>query len=496
MGYDLVHRHAPRRTGGRAVARPEGTAAHRRRLLVAAPGARRRAAAPRRLRRARRGPGRDVGRARRLREPAVTDRTGGHAGTSRSSSASAACWPARRGARASTCCWRRRSTSTARRTAAATSSASARIRCSARASASPTSAACRRAGSAATVKHFVANDSESERMTLDARVSERALRELYLAPFDAAVNEGGAWAVMAAYNSVNGHTMTESPLLRRVLHEEWGFDGVVMSDWFATRSTEAAARAALDLAMPGPSSPWGDALVAAVRAGEVDEALIDDKVAADPAAGGARRRARGRRLRAARGARRRRGGRRAAPRGGGRVRARPQRGRAAARGSRAAAGRGPRPQRGRGAHARRRQRDGLSRRMRSRRSRACAPRWVDRVEVAHAPGPARERPHPRGASTVAVDGESRCGSWTRTAACSPLSGAPGARSIGSARSDRWRTPRRSPASRSARRCGPRSQARTRSAAPGVGRYRLAVDGAEVVRDDRSSSRRARTSSRR
>jgi beta-glucosidase len=133
-------------------------------------------------------------------------------------------------------------------------------------------------GVGATVKHFVANDSETQRMTLDARVSERALRELYLAPFEAIVNEGGAWSVMAAYNGVDGHTMTESPLLRAILHEEWGFDGLVMSDWFATRSTAAAANAALDLAMPGPESPWRDALVEAVRAGEVDEATIDDKV--------------------------------------------------------------------------------------------------------------------------------------------------------------------------------------------------------------------------
>jgi len=133
-------------------------------------------------------------------------------------------------------------------------------------------------GVAATVKHFVANDSETERFTLDARVDERTLRELYLAPFEAIVRDAAPWALMAAYNGVNGHTMTEHPLLREIVKDEWGFDGVVMSDWFATRSTEAAGRAALDLAMPGPTSPWGDALVAAVRAGHVEEAAIDDKV--------------------------------------------------------------------------------------------------------------------------------------------------------------------------------------------------------------------------
>src|SRR5215204_1535842 len=134
------------------------------------------------------------------------------------------------------------------------------------------------AGVGATVKHFVANDSETQRMTLDARVGERALRELYLAPFEAIVGEGGVWSVMAAYNGVNGHPMTESALLRDILHDEWGFDGVVMSDWFATRTTVPSANAALDLVMPGPAGPWGDALIDAVRAGEVDEATIDDKV--------------------------------------------------------------------------------------------------------------------------------------------------------------------------------------------------------------------------
>jgi beta-glucosidase len=136
-------------------------------------------------------------------------------------------------------------------------------------------------GVGATVKHFVCNDSETERMSVDVRIDERTLRELYLAPFEAIVREAGAWAVMASYNGVNGSTMTESPLLRSILHDEWGYDGLVMSDWTATRSTEAAARAALDLAMPGPAErfgPWGDALLAAVRAGQVDEALLDDKV--------------------------------------------------------------------------------------------------------------------------------------------------------------------------------------------------------------------------
>ena len=86
---------------------------------------------------------------------------------------------------------------------------------------------------------------------VDARVDERALRELYLAPFERIV-AAGAWAVMAAYNRVNGTTMTENPLQRDVLKREWGFDGVIMSDWYATRSVAAAGEDLLDLAMPGP----------------------------------------------------------------------------------------------------------------------------------------------------------------------------------------------------------------------------------------------------
>ncbi len=138
-----------------------------------------------------------------------------------------------------------------------------------------------RSGVGATVKHFVGNDSETQRMTVDVRVDDRTLRELYLAPFEAIVRDAGAWAVMAAYNGVNGSPMTQSPLLRDILHGEWAYDGLVMSDWTAAHTTEATAQAALDLAMPGPASlygPWGEALLDAVGKGAVDDALIDDKV--------------------------------------------------------------------------------------------------------------------------------------------------------------------------------------------------------------------------
>ncbi len=135
------------------------------------------------------------------------------------------------------------------------------------------------AGVAATVKHYVGNDSETERWTYDARIAEQVLRELYLVPFEASVREGGAALVMAAYNVVNGSRMTEhATLLRAVLKGEWGFTGLVTSDWDATRSTVPTAVGGLDLAMPGPNRYWGPALADAVRAGEVPEEVVDDKL--------------------------------------------------------------------------------------------------------------------------------------------------------------------------------------------------------------------------
>ena len=134
-------------------------------------------------------------------------------------------------------------------------------------------------GVGATAKHFVANDSETERRTYDARIAESVLRELYLAPFEACVNEAGVFMVMAAYNSVNGATMTANrPLLTDLLKGEWGFTGVVVSDWSATTTTVPSAVAGLDLVMPGPHGPWGDRLLAAVRQGAVAESVIDEKI--------------------------------------------------------------------------------------------------------------------------------------------------------------------------------------------------------------------------
>ncbi len=133
-------------------------------------------------------------------------------------------------------------------------------------------------GVGATPKHYVANDFETERFTANVVVSEKALREVYLSAFEDTVTSARPWMVMSAYNSVNGTTMTENPLLAEPLCGEWGFDGVVVSDWWAARTTEPAALARQDLVMPGPDGPWGDRLVEAVRAGRVPESAVDEKV--------------------------------------------------------------------------------------------------------------------------------------------------------------------------------------------------------------------------
>ncbi|MBB5785482.1 beta-glucosidase family protein [Jiangella mangrovi] len=133
-------------------------------------------------------------------------------------------------------------------------------------------------GVGACPKHYVGNDFETERRTADVVVSGRALRELYLAAFERTVVDERPWLVMAAYNGVNGAPMTENPLLASPLCDEWGFDGVVVSDWSGVYSTEASARARTDLQMPGPDGYWGQALVDAVRAGSVPEEAIDEKV--------------------------------------------------------------------------------------------------------------------------------------------------------------------------------------------------------------------------
>jgi beta-glucosidase len=134
------------------------------------------------------------------------------------------------------------------------------------------------AGVAATVKHFVCNDAETHRFDGNVAVDDQPLREIYLLPFEMAVREANAWAVMCSYNKLHGIHMSAHPILDDLLRSEWGFDGVVVSDWGAVHDTVGPGRNGLDIEMPGPPDFWGDKLVAAVRSGEVAEARIDQKV--------------------------------------------------------------------------------------------------------------------------------------------------------------------------------------------------------------------------
>ncbi|GAC1400938.1 MAG: glycoside hydrolase family 3 C-terminal domain-containing protein [Ktedonobacteraceae bacterium] len=134
-------------------------------------------------------------------------------------------------------------------------------------------------GVGASIKHYVCNDEEFERFSISSEVRERPLREIYLHPFQAVVREVHPWTIMAAYNLVNGVAASENPyLLTKILHDEWGFDGVVVSDWFfSVKSTAASVNAGLDLEMPSPR--WrGQKLLEAVEQGKVKEATIDTSV--------------------------------------------------------------------------------------------------------------------------------------------------------------------------------------------------------------------------
>jgi beta-glucosidase len=125
-------------------------------------------------------------------------------------------------------------------------------------------------GVAACAKHFVGNDTEFERMTIDSQIPEATLRELYLAPFEAIVKEAGVLALMTAYNRLNGPYCADSKeLITDILRNEWGFEGIVMSDWFGLHSTVEGIRSGLDLEMPGPPKERGDKLVRAVQEGQL-----------------------------------------------------------------------------------------------------------------------------------------------------------------------------------------------------------------------------------
>ena len=135
-------------------------------------------------------------------------------------------------------------------------------------------------GVGATVKHYLGNEQEFERYSISAEVDERTLREIYLPPFQAAVREAKTWALMASYNLVNGVAASESVyFLHDVLRDEWGWDGLAMSDWFmSVKSTTASVNAGLDLEMPGPGQWRGEKLQQAVKNGEVAESKLDESV--------------------------------------------------------------------------------------------------------------------------------------------------------------------------------------------------------------------------
>ena len=135
-------------------------------------------------------------------------------------------------------------------------------------------------GVACSVKHYAANNQETERMTSDSVVDERTLHEIYLASFEGAVRDAKAKTVMCSYNKVNGAFAAENRwLLTHVLRDRWGFDGLVMTDWGAGKDAAAGVKAGLDLRMPGGNPAETADIVEAVQSGRLDESELDVTVA-------------------------------------------------------------------------------------------------------------------------------------------------------------------------------------------------------------------------
>ena len=134
-------------------------------------------------------------------------------------------------------------------------------------------------GVGASLKHFAANNQEYQRFSISAEVDERTLREIYLPAFEKAVKNAKPWTVMCAYNKLNGtYASQHHYLLTEILKNEWGFEGLVVSDWGAVHDRVAALKGGLDLEMPGPQEERVNAVVEAVKAGELDKAVLDDSV--------------------------------------------------------------------------------------------------------------------------------------------------------------------------------------------------------------------------
>jgi len=134
-------------------------------------------------------------------------------------------------------------------------------------------------GIGTSLKHFAANNQEFQRFSINAEVDERTLREIYLPAFEKAVKKAKPWTVMCAYNKLNDEYCSENHyLLTDILKKEWGFEGLVVSDWGAVHDRVAALKAGLDWEMPGPQDWRVKSVVKAVRAGELDEAILDESV--------------------------------------------------------------------------------------------------------------------------------------------------------------------------------------------------------------------------
>ena len=135
-------------------------------------------------------------------------------------------------------------------------------------------------GIGTSLKHYVANNQEFRRMTIDAIIDERALREIYLAGYEIAIKEAQPWTVMCAYNKVNGTYAAEHPrLMTEILKDEWQHDGLVVTDWGAMNDRVDGLKAGIELEMPGSNNGNDAKIVAAVAAGEMDEAVLDNAVA-------------------------------------------------------------------------------------------------------------------------------------------------------------------------------------------------------------------------
>ncbi|HWU29291.1 MAG TPA: glycoside hydrolase family 3 N-terminal domain-containing protein, partial [Microbacterium sp.] len=131
-------------------------------------------------------------------------------------------------------------------------------------------------GVGTSLKHFAANNQEHDRMRSSSDVDPRPLREIYLRGFERVVKDAAPWTVMCSYNKLNGVWTSEDPwLLTSVLRDEWGFDGLVVSDWGAVNDRIAGIAAGLDLEMPASGGRTDAQLVAAVQAGELDEKVLD-----------------------------------------------------------------------------------------------------------------------------------------------------------------------------------------------------------------------------